>query len=112
MIVLLLLVIIAILLFGSSAVIGAIGAILGFIVAVVALFFGLYWFSGAFGIDAADMLMYGSLALLPIAVVAGLLSKVKKAPALEGEVKLPQQFHSQAPSREERKAIRRRLRGE
>lgn len=94
MIVFLLLVIIAILLFGSSAVIGAIGTILGFIVLVLALFFGSYAISSVLGVEVADVIMYGCFALLGFALLAAALGP-KKAPT-QTDPKTP--FNDRPPS--------------
>lgn len=78
MLIFLLLVIIAVLLFGSSAVLGAISAVLGSIAAVIAVFFGIYAVASATGIDGADLMLYACFALLPLAITAGLMGVGKK----------------------------------
>ena len=129
MIIFLLLVIIAILLFGSSAVLGVIGAILGFIALVLALFFGAALAASAIGVALGDFIMYVCLGLLGLGLFVRLASWLLSASSrkrrhhksttehdLRGDAEcqaaLQRQamFNSPAPNKAEKRARRRQVR--
>lgn len=111
MIVFLLLVIVAILLFGSSRVIGAAGMALGGCTTLLALFFGIYAIGRLTDTEPGDVLMHACFAILPLAILAGLMGVGTKTPRpgpmpTVEEINPVPRFHSNAPSREERKRLR------
>jgi hypothetical protein len=115
MIVFLLLMIIAILLFGSSIVLGTIGLILGFIATVLALFFGLYSLSLFLHISLDDLIIYSPVGIFVFAafvLVIGWLSKAvigkrKMREAAERRAFMEKRralFRKPAPNKTEKKA--------
>lgn len=123
MIVFLLLVIIAIMLFGSSAVLGMIGAIAGFVMLVFALFFGAYLLATAIGVTPHDLFQYGLPGLLIFVLVGrmalGIFRELSKARSEGRDRKESSRqkaaqaarqaiFRAPAPNKAEKKAKRRK----
>ena len=114
MIIFLLLVIIAIMLLGASRFFGIVAAFLGVLVAIIAVGVGLGSIASAFDMEAGDLLMYVLFASLPLLIVWAIASSVPKAKPSRPteEIAVPQKFVASDPlPQEERKAIRRKLRG-
>lgn len=109
----LLLVIVTILLFGASRFIGAVGFVLGGIVALLTVLFGFGAIGRMADTDSGDVLMYQCLAILPVAIIASLMGVGTKSTRPSSSAQsfiapppVPKtRFHSRSPSREERKRM-------
>ncbi|WP_242152551.1 hypothetical protein [Sphingomonas sp. BAUL-RG-20F-R05-02] len=78
MIVFLLLVIAAILMLGASRFIGIVGIILGTIVGIIAVTVGVAALGSVTGYDSGDVLMWICCAIIPVAVIYGIVENNKK----------------------------------